>query len=265
MWNQYYNAMVEFIRSKKNKSPEEREDFCKKYQFFAHHLLSNQEFHEYYSLPENARYYPKPVGYYVEKGELYQKWEIRGYQNLFVLDIWELLFNPKAKCSLVQCEKCSQFFQTTTKNKHYCAECQQSINYAANYRNNPIHKLRKSILAKIEANKKYSNDEGDELLDRFGREYEYYYQIVNFGKTDLPQPEKYDPNIKTEETFLDWLKKWDDEVRVYNKRAKKNEKNRKLRIIHKFYLRKDYIQKIFNTRREKETEMETDIEDELIR
>ncbi len=258
MWKQYFEAMVYFIKNKKNKTVEERKKFCEEYQYLAHYILYGIEFTEGASLPKEERMsFPTIInGYRVINGERYQWLNVLGYQNLFVLDLWELLFNPKAKCSLVQCERCSQIFQTTTKNKHYCAECQQSINYAAEYRKNPVYKLRKNILAKLGNNKKYSRSERKKKLDRFGREYEYYYQIVKFGKTDLPQPENYDPNIKTEKDFLDWLMKWDDEVRIYKRRTQKK----------RIYLPKDYIQKKYIiTRREMETEMETDIEDELIR
>ncbi len=255
MWKQHFEAMVYFIKNKKNKTVEERKKFCEEYQYLAHYILYGIEFTEGASLPKEERMsFPTIInGYRVINGERYQWLNVLGYQNLFVLDLWELLFNPKAKCSLVQCEKCSQIFQTTTKNKHYCAECQQSINYAADYRNNRINKLRKSIRSKLGVNNKYE-DEGFELLSKFDNEYKYYYQIIKFGKTDLPQPENYDPKIKTEKDFLDWLMKKDDEVRVYKKRTQKK----------RIYLPKDYIQKkyfIIITR----CEMETDIEDGLIR
>lgn len=221
LWQQHYDSMVNFILNKKTKSQDELFDFYKKYRYFAYHYFSNIPFMEYADVPQEIRKPSEIVGYTVVNGQPYQILRVFGYTSLFALDLWELLFNSKTKYNIKRCKQCKCFFRTSKKNRDFCIECQpkNEKEYAEEYRNAPINKLRKSILFKLDSNKRFKEapELQTKLRNSFLTQFDYYYSVIVDGKMNLEMPEECDINIKTMEDFLKWLADFEMDVRVYHK------------------------------------------------
>lgn len=238
LWQSHYDSIIDFIMNKHIKPHDMLLDFYKKYKYLAHYYFSNIPFEEFTDVPSEFKKPTEIVGYTIMRNHPYQILRVYGFTNLFVLDLWELLFNNSAKYRIKQCKKCKQFFRTSAKNRDYCIDCQKlNEEYAQEYRNSPINKLRKSILAKLKTNKRFANEEGDKKIEKFKKDFKYYLEIVRYGETSLEEPEDCDKTIKNEEDLIRWLKKNEAEVREYSKEVldngKTNETSKRDRSNHK--------------------------------
>ena len=224
-WKIHYDNMVEFILNKNIKTQDELLDFYKKYRYLAHYYFSGQPFMEYDEIPSKEIKPSEIVDYTIIKEQPYQIIKVYGYTNLFVLDLWEFLFNERTRYKIKQCKKCHCFFRTSAKNRDFCIDCQKLNEiYAEEYRNSPVNKLRKSIIAKLNSNNRFQNEEGDKKREKFMSDYDYYMDIVKFGTSNCNKPTDYDPTIKNEEDFVKCLTHYEDDVREYKRRAPKNGK-----------------------------------------
>lgn len=225
-WDAHYNNMTSFLMHKKIATMEALYDFFEKYKYFAHYFLSRQSFTENADVPKDCKKPSEILGYKKFGENFYQKIRVYGWTNLFVLDLWELLFNNKAKYKIKQCKNCMNFFRTSDKNRAYCVDCQSIVGdtYKVEYRNSPIHSFRKRILSKLGANAKYKNEAGDKLIEDFKEEFEYYKDIIMFGKSTKPKLSGYSNDVKTEADMIAWLERFEDSIRVYKKRDSTNGK-----------------------------------------
>lgn len=225
LWRSHFDSIVEFLMNKHIKPQNVLFDFYKKYRYLAHYYFSSITFEEYKDIPSDFKKPSEIVGYTFIKNQPYQIIRVYGFTNLFILDFWELLFNNSVRYKIKQCKKCKEFFRTSAENRDYCVDCKKTNEeYAREYRNHPINKLRKSILAKLDLNKRFANEEGTEKTEKFKRDFEYYMDIVKSGKTSLEKTEDCDNAIKTEEDLIKWLQKIEAEVREYNKEGLENGK-----------------------------------------
>lgn len=227
-WQEHIDILINAIENRSTLSTKKRFDIYNRYRNFAACALCKQQF-----VPNvDKSKYPSSkspaimTGFKIGKdGRRYAKITVKGYDELFALDLWEILLNDNVSTFIRQCNRCKDFFKANSRKVLYCNECRKLVKKENNAKNrqNPIYKLKKSILEKITRNTTRSETEQNKLKWEFENEFDYYRDIIEKGYSDIPHLPTYNSNIKTIEDLINWLKEYEDKVRVYKKRKRKSD------------------------------------------
>ena len=125
-----------------------------------------------------------------------EQFNVKGIQNLFIADLWQLLFNPCIEKLLI-CNNCGCLLASNNNKSKYCNICKDNYNeIRSNKRkSNKCRYLHKKICDKL----KYKKID----TAAFRLESNYYWDIVcnkNIAINDI-----YDNSIKTENDYYNWL------------------------------------------------------------
>lgn len=159
------------------------------------------------------------IGYRIgSNGNKYEAFKLNGFGEFFALDLWEMLFNPNLSIIIRQCKYCGDFFKANSKKFEYCEECREIKDIINNkqYRQNPIYKLKKSIIEKLQRNRKFEYQ--DALRGKFETEFNYYYDMIKTGESAITPLPTYRNDIKTQDDLIKWLEDYEDSVRIYKKK-----------------------------------------------
>lgn len=150
------------------------------------------------------------------KGLPYACYEVAGFEYLFILDLWEMMFNPKAEILVKQCKYCKDFFFTNTNQRKYCSDCTEPKQYNR-IKNAKQKKDESKRYCKLITDILYRRDERGTELQAFLNENQYYKDILK-GRQVEPNSDYQD--IKTEAEYLSWLKKY--HAMIKRKRGRKH-------------------------------------------
>lgn len=232
IWRVCYDNLLEILEHLSGMKESEKHRAYKKYCQLAYFLVNNFDWEEWvsyadscekadeivnknYKLPEVIAFRGNRVD---TNGTPYACYEVAGFEYLFILDLWELMFNPNAKIIIKQCEHCSDFFFTITNQKKYCFDCSEPKKYNR-IKNAKQKKDESKRIYKLITDIFYRRDEKSPELQAFLNENQYYKDILN-GKKVEPNPEYL--NIQSKEEYLSWLKAY--HASLIRKRGRKNGK-----------------------------------------
>lgn len=134
------------------------------------------------------------VGDYNTPCEIYETHE---EQDIFIIDFWEYLFNPKTPKTRV-CKECDVLFASNNTNATYCDMCKNDIGRIRykNRRNNKERFLHKTISDQLRLI-------DETLSNNFLNESNYYWDIVQ-GKIQTVNT-SYRDDITTKDDYMKWL------------------------------------------------------------
>lgn len=231
-WDEYYNKLIDLIEQKSEMASPEKYRMYKIYNQFAYFLLNGYDFDEWICFANtcehsgeiiNSNYKLSDViewrGFIADKdGTPYIGYWVNGFEYLFMLDLWELLYNSNIDIKIKKCQYCCDFFITNVNQRKYCFECDKQSNKIKNekqksFESNRWNKKIRDIL--------YKRNETGSVYRDFLNESQYYRDRLK-GK-----PIEVNPNYKkilTEEEYIQWLKEYHEQILI-RKRAKHGETN----------------------------------------
>lgn len=240
VWYTCYDEMIQIIENRFEMNADERYRAYKTYCQLAFFLVVNLDWDEWISFAESCKKtYEINCPYYIYtdvivsrgnrvdiKGLPYECYEVAGFEYLFILDLWELLFNPNVESRVKQCPNCHEFFYTTTNQQKYCLDCKEKKKYNR-IKNDKQKEDEAKVLSKRISDILYRREKA--MMTRDGNEYpsqEYqdfldenqYYKDVLKGRQVESNPDYQD--IKTEAEYLSWLKKY--HAMIKRKRGRKH-------------------------------------------
>ena len=142
-----------------------------------------------------------------------EHYKTKNHSDIFILDLWEFLFNSQIP-KINVCKECGLLFVSNNTNATYCNICKKAMNQIR-YRNRKENKerfLHKQIIDFL-----YSIDETKSLSNEFLNESNYYWDIV-CGK-EVETNNMYNEKITSNEQYYEWLLKKRSQ---YKKRGKNN-------------------------------------------
>lgn len=163
--------------------------------------------------------------------------DIHNMAFLFALDLREAFYNPNINSRFRMCKCCSRFFINKLKRgrrNEYCEHClleADTIKSTQNkkYMDNNLIKLRKNTLDWLRNNAVIEDDE----TERFKYESMFYYCKIK-GKT-LPDNNyyftnrfdlaHYDKSIKTDDSYIKWIKNYRKKMEIVIDNRKYGDKN----------------------------------------
>ena len=243
-WDKCFDDIVCAINNLSKFSASEKNWIYKKYSQLAFFMINDLAWDEWEAVCDDfmdrpdkitASYYNYSfsekivfLGNHVLDDSPYASFKIAGLEYLYILDFWELLFNPHEKTRTLQCSCCGMFFYAGTNNQRkYCPDCKDNKYSKIKYINHKKDETKKyakkigDILSRrkrmmTESRYEYPSDEYNEFV----LENQYYKDIIK-GKDVERKPEY--KNIQTKEEYLTWLK--NKHASLIRKRGrKKNEK-----------------------------------------
>jgi hypothetical protein len=143
---------------------------------------------------------------FLEDGTPCEKWQVENFWDIFILDFWEVLTNPKIGKFRV-CKECSCLFLSNNNNATYCDLCKKNI-AKIRYKNRKRNKeryLHKNILDYL-----YLIDESKNMSNEFLNESNYYWDVVR--KKSVEKSLIYTEKITTKKQYMQWL---EDKMKYY--------------------------------------------------
>lgn len=216
VWDSHFSKIFDFLEELNIKNDNERIDFYKKYKNIILYLLLGQEFKEYDLSGLYSSVYLS-CGYTKINDMIVESRVVNGWANLFIMDLEELLFNPKVKIKIKLCTRCKKYFRTSNANRLICDYCNKNTDAPINIQFDEITRLYTNIVKKIETSSTMGILENQVKEDYkkseiFKKEYSYYFDIIRCGKSEKKPTEDYDESIKTPEDLIDWLKRFDESI-----------------------------------------------------
>lgn len=220
----HYNILVNVIAERESTDPKTLFNIYNIYKNFALCYLNDQPFEEkpINDTSPSGKSPIKMIGNRIgSNGIQYEAFKLNGYGEFFALDLWELLFNPNISIIIKQCKNCGDFFRVTSKKFVYCSECRKIKDKINNkrYRQDPVYRLKKSIIEKIDRNKAFKDK--PYLKEEFYCECQYYQDIIENGYSQIKCLPTYRNDIKTKEDLINWLEEYEDKIRIYKKKISK--------------------------------------------
>lgn len=231
-WRACYDGLLSILEHLSDMEQSEKYRAYQKYSQLAYFLFNNFDWEEWASFADNCEKPAEVVNTNYdlsdvivfrgkridENGLAYSCFKVAGFEYLFLLDLWELMFNPNASILVKQCVYCKDFFFTITNQRKYCSVCSESKQY---------NKIKNAKQKEKETKRYYklitdilrNRDEIGEELRAFQNENQYYKDVLK-GKNVESKPDYLD--IRTETEYLDWLR--DYHKRIQRKRGRKHGK-----------------------------------------
>ncbi len=166
----------------------------------------------------------------LENGLIYTLFSVEDYETLFMLDLWEVLFNTDVTLKFKMCNDCGSCFECNDNRTRYCPDCRTEKRTGVrryNQRNNkPIARLRKLIQDYLGqklnwALNKQRYDEKSELVLRIRQQLtdfhnEVYYYLDLLNGNEQVYNSKYDNSIDTYEKLEKWLENYYAKIKKMN-------------------------------------------------
>lgn len=166
----------------------------------------------------------------LENNLVYTLFSVEDYETLFMLDLWEVLFNTDVTLKFKMCNDCGSCFECSDNRTRYCPDCRTEKRTGVrryNQRNNkPIARLRKLIQDYLGqklnwALNKQGHDEKSELVLRIQQKLidfhnEVYYYLDKLKENPQAYNSKYDNSIDTYEKLEKWLENYYAEIKKMN-------------------------------------------------
>lgn len=223
-WLRFYYDLIYLIDQKTEMPKPEKYRRYRIYNQFAFFLLNNYDFDEWISFAEdcetsgeitNPNYNLSDViewrGYRnTEDGTPYSSFWVKGFEYLFILDLWELLYNPNVEIKIKKCKYCDLFFFTNTNQRKYCCDCSESKQYNK-IRNEEQKKDEAKRLCKLISDILYKRDPRGAEYQSFLNENQYYKNRLK-GKNVESNPNYKD--ISTEDEYKQWLTEYHEKIKV---------------------------------------------------
>ncbi len=223
-WLQYYHNLIELIEHKSEIHPAEKARAYRVYSQFAYFLLNNFDFDEWIDFAETCEIPAKITNpnyklYDVikwcgnscnENGTPYISYWIKGFEYLFILDLWELLYNPNAKIQIKKCKHCGDFFFSLVKQRKYCCDCTEPKQFNK-IRNQEQQKDEAKRRCKLICDILSKRVDENEAYRAFLDENQYHKDRVKRKEVEI-NPNY--PDITTEEEYLQWLIEYHERIKI---------------------------------------------------
>lgn len=210
IWDKHFTNIYDFLSELNLKSEKEKYDFYKKYKNILFYLQSGQQFSEYDTIPNNSSKEYIAEGYtMIGEKRLHIRY-VFGWANMFIMDLEEVLFNPKVKIKFKLCTRCKKYFSTSTAHRLICEECDKNKETEINKQFETIKTLYNKIIKKTDLYIKAAKNEIElenrtKKIDSFKKNYAYYFDIVRYGESDKAPSDNFDESIKTPTDLINWL------------------------------------------------------------
>ena len=240
-WKNYSNNLLNIIKKRNKMTPQEKFRQYKIYRLFAFFLLNEgMDFEDWldYTKELNTNEINYPMFNFsdaiiwkdnvLRNDILYRAYEIKGMEYLFMLDLWELLFNKNTSLEIKQCQHCGNYFKPSYGQMRYCDKCREPHQYKK-IKNEEVKEDEAKRISKQIRDllfKRYDNKKGTIEESIAHNEYtsflneDQYHKDVLKGKAVEKKDEYLE--ITTEEEYLSWLK--DVHAQKQRKRGRKNGK-----------------------------------------
>lgn len=231
-WLHYYDELLDLIEHKSEMHPAEKARAYRVYSQFAYYLLNNFDFDEWIDFAETCEIPAKITNpnyklYDVikwcgnscdENGTPYISYWIKGFEYLFILDLWELLYNPNANLEIKKCKYCNDFFYSLVKQRKYCCDCREQKQYNK-IKNDEQKKDEAKRLCKLICDILYKRNPTGKGYQDFLNENQYHKARL---KGEIVKANSNYPDIKTKEEYLQWLIEYHERIKI--RKGRKNGK-----------------------------------------